>query len=62
MSDKEVSKKQKEELQKLADEMASLSSEIVEDYKLNPPHISGSTVIMMHEDNYFLSGSIDETE
>ena len=54
MSDK-LTKKQKEELQKLADEIMNLSAEVVEDYKLTPSEISGSTV-QVNENSPFLDG------
>ena len=52
MSDK-LNKKQKEELQKLTDEMMSLATEVVEDYKETPSEISGS-VVEIHEESPFL--------
>lgn len=52
MSD-ELTKKQKEELQKLTDELMNLSTEVVEDYTVSPSEISGS-VIEVHEDSPFL--------
>ena len=48
-----LTKKQKEELQKLTDELMELSTEIVEDYKLNPSKISGST-IQVNENSPYL--------
>ena len=39
-----LTKKQKEELQKLTEELMNLSTEVVEDYELNPSEISGSTI------------------
>ena len=54
MSDK-LTKKQKEELQKLADEIMNLSAEVVKDYKLTPSEISGSTV-QVNENSPFLDG------
>ena len=50
-----LTKKQKEELQRLADEIMNLSTEVVEDYKLNPSEISGS-VIEINENSPFLDG------
>ena len=50
-----LTKKQKEELQKLADEIMNLSAEVVEDYKLTPSEISGSTV-QVNENSPFLDG------
>lgn len=52
MSNK-LTKKQKEELQKLADEIMNLSVEVVEDYKLTPSEMSGSTV-QINENSPFL--------
>ena len=52
MSNK-LTKKQKEELQNLADEIMNLSAEVVEDYKLTPSEISGSTV-QVNENSPFL--------
>ncbi len=48
-----LTKKQKKELQELADEMISLSAEVVEDYELNPSEISGS-VVEINENSPFL--------
>tara|TARA_Y100000310_G_C20345834_1_gene651977 strand:+ start:507 stop:707 length:201 start_codon:yes stop_codon:yes gene_type:complete len=53
-------KKDKDELQKLTDEMMSLSVGVVEDYNNNPSEISGS-VIRIHENSDFLSGSVDDS-
>ena len=52
MSNK-LTKKQKEELQKLTEELMNLSTEVVEDYKLNPSEISGS-VVEINENSPFL--------
>ena len=52
MSD-DLTKKQKEKLQKLTDEMMNLSTEVVEDYQNNPSELSGST-IQIHETSPFL--------
>ena len=54
MSD-ELTKKQKEELQRLTDELMNLSTEVVEDYELNPSETSGS-VIEINENSPFLDG------
>ena len=48
-----LTKRQKEELQKLTDELSDLSIEVVKDYELNPSEISGSSV-EIHEDSPFL--------
>ena len=52
MSNK-LTKKQKEELQKLTEELMNLSTEVVEDYELNPSEISGS-VIEINQNSPFL--------
>ena len=48
-----LTKKQKEELQRLTVELSDLSIEVVKDYELNPSEISGSYV-EIHEDSPFL--------
>ena len=60
MSD-ELTKKQKEELQRLVEEILNLSSKVVKDYEINPSEISGS-LIRVHQDSEFLSGSLDASE
>ena len=52
MSNK-LTKKQKEELQKLIDEIMNLSTEVVEDYKQNPSENSGS-ITQIHESSPYL--------
>ena len=52
MSNK-LTKKQKEELQRLADEIMNLSTEVIKDYELIPSEISGST-IQINENSPFL--------
>jgi len=52
MSNK-LTKKQKEELQKLIDEIMNLSTEVVEDYKQNPSENSGS-ITHVHESSPYL--------
>ena len=52
MSNK-LTKKQKEELQKLTEELMNLSTEVVEDYELNPSEISGS-IIEINQNSPFL--------
>ena len=52
MSNK-LTKKQREELQKLTEELMSLSTEVVEDYELNPSEISGS-IIEINQNSPFL--------
>ena len=49
----ELTKKQKEELQRLTDELMGLSAEVVEDYELNPSEISGS-IVEINENSPFL--------
>tara|TARA_Y100001963_G_scaffold126867_1_gene179762 strand:- start:969 stop:1214 length:246 start_codon:yes stop_codon:yes gene_type:complete len=51
--DVELKNKQKEELQKLADEMAEEAKKVREDYKNNPSELSGS-VTQVHEDSPLL--------
>ena len=46
-------KEQQELLQRLADEIMDLATEVVTDYETNPSKISGSTV-EIHEDSPFL--------
>ena len=52
MSD-ELTKKQKEELQRLTDEIMNLSTEVVEDYEEMPTELSGSTT-QINENSPFL--------
>jgi len=49
----ELTKKQKEELQRLTDEISELAIEVIDDYESNLSEISGSTV-EIHEDSPFL--------
>ena len=49
----ELTKKQKEELQRLTDEIMSIATEVVEDYEETPSEISGS-VVEVHEESPFL--------
>ena len=54
---KKLSKKQKKELQKLADEILEQAKLVVEDYAKNPSEISGSmsgSLIQIHQDSPFL--------
>ena len=51
--DEEFKKKQKEELQKLADEITEEAKNVVKDYVKNPSQMSGS-VTQVHEDSPFL--------
>ena len=55
----ELTKKQKEMLQRLTDEILDLSVEITQDYENNPSKISGS-IVRIHEDSDFLTGSLDD--
>jgi len=51
MSEKsEFTEEQKEECQRILDEIIKLSSEVVRDYKKNPSELSGS-IIQVHEDS-----------
>ena len=56
----ELTKKQKKELQRLTDELMNLSTEVVEDYKLNPSEISGS-IIEINENSPFLDKEFKES-
>ena len=47
-------KEQQELLQRLADEIMNLATEVVTDYEINPSEISGSYV-EIHEDSPFLN-------
>ena len=49
----ELTKKQKEELQRLTDEIMGLAVEVIDDYESNLSEISGS-VVEIHEDSPFL--------
>ena len=53
MSNSKLTKKQKEELQRLTDEIMNLSTEVVEDYELTPSEISES-IVQLNEDSPFL--------
>ena len=57
MSD-ELTKKQKEELQRLTDEIMNLSTEVVEDYEEMPSELSGS-VVQINENSPFLDTVFD---
>ena len=46
-------------LQRLTDEILDLSVEITQDYENNPSKISGS-IVRIHEDSDFLTGSLDD--
>ena len=39
---KELTKEQKEELKRLADEIMNLATSVVDDYEMNPSEMSGS--------------------
>ena len=53
MSKGGLTKKQKEELKRLVDEIINLSTEVVEDYEFNPSDISGS-LVEINENSPFL--------
>ena len=57
--DEEFKKKQKEELQKLIDDVIKDAKNVVEDYKNNPSEMSGS-VIGVHENSPYLD--VDEND
>ena len=50
---KELTKEQKEELKRLADEIMNLATEVVDDYETNPSEMSGSTT-QVHIDSPIL--------
>ena len=54
-----LSKEDKEELQKLTDEITEEAKNVVEDYVKNPSEISGS-VIEIHEDSPFIDERITD--
>ena len=56
---KKLSKREKEELQKLTDEITEEAKNVVEDYVKNPSEISGS-VVEIHEDSPFIDERIPE--
>ena len=56
---KKLSKEDKKELQKLADEITEEAKNVVEDYVKNPSEISGS-VVSIHEDSPFIDERIPE--
>ena len=49
-----LNKEQKKELEKILIEMNMEAKKVVEDYVENPPEISGSTVINVHESSPYL--------
>ena len=50
---KELTKEQKEELKRLADEIMNLATSVVDDYETNPSEMSGS-VTQVHMDSPIL--------
>jgi|TARA_R110000787_G_C13101172_1_gene412524 hypothetical protein len=50
---KELTKEQKEELKRLADEIMNLATSVVDDYEMNPSEMSGS-VTQIHIDSPIL--------
>ena len=55
----ELSKEEKEELQKLTDEITEEAKNVVEDYVKNPSEISGS-LVEIHEDSPFIDERIPD--
>ena len=49
----ELTKEQKEELKRLADEIMNLATSVVDDYEMNPSEMSGS-VTQIHIDSPIL--------
>ena len=60
MEDDELTKEQKEELEKLKNEIIDEAKKVVEDYVDNPSDISGS-VVNIHQNSPFLD-SVDGEE
>ena len=58
MEDDELTKEQKEELEKLKNEIIDEAKKVVEDYVDNPSEISGST-INIHQNSPFLDSDED---
>ena len=56
---KKLSKREKEELQKLTDEITEEAKNVVEDYVKNPSEISGS-LVEIHEDSPFIDERVPE--
>ena len=56
---KKLSKREKEELQKLTDEITEEAKNVVEDYVKNPSEISGS-LVEIHEDSPFIDERIPD--
>ena len=50
---KELTREQKEELKRLADEIMNLATSVVDDYEMNPSEMSGS-VTQIHIDSPIL--------
>ena len=50
---KELTKEQKEELKRLADEIMNLATSVVDDYEMNPSETSGS-ITQVHMDSPIL--------
>jgi len=50
---KKSTKEQQELLQRLADEITNLATEVVQDYELNPSEMSGS-IVEVHQDSPLL--------
>ena len=50
---KELTKEQKEELKRLADEIMNLATSVVDDYEMNPSEMSGS-ITEVHMDSPIL--------
>ena len=52
---KELTREQKEELKRLADEIMNLATSVVDDYEMNPSEISGS-ITQVHINSPVLNG------
>ena len=61
MSEDDLSKEQKTELEKLLRELNTLAKEVFDDYSKNPSELSGS-VTQIHENSPVLDDNTDDSE
>ena len=62
MEDDDLTKQQKEELEKLKNEILDEAKKVVEDYVDNPTDISGSTINIHHNSPFLDSDENDEPQ
>ena len=55
MSEKDITKEQQEELQKLADDMVEDAKDVVKDYKNNPSELDENTHFQVHESSPYVA-------